>query len=574
MERNSRKVYVGTVVSIKEEKTIKVLVTTYRKHPLYGKRVEYSKKLTAHDENNDAKIIGIYRSMMSKSEKEIAAARKAGMDDNDEYIQKLQSKWMDYFDAIADRQEEVTEAAKDATDELVDFRIDMLKQELEDEKDALNERLDNLGEFYDKQKEMLQDQYDQEKYTEQQAEKRKTVSDIQTELDQLKFDDSAWAKKRKLELEEELSVAQKDLDDFEEENALDQALDFLDEQYEQQEALIQKEIEAIDAKLNDPHALFNQALNDIRNNTKALYDQMVAYNNQYGDGNPETVKEMWENSYIAFEEYGNLFGSDYKGIDLNNATGYKFDNQSLGNSQASGKNSTNQSNTTSSGSKNQSDTKPSLTKGSSITVKKSATHYSSKSGNDKMASFVPGGKYTVYRTSGNEVLIGRDGVYTGWINKTDIEGYASGTRNAAAGLHKIFENGDEYIFSDQGDGKYRLFSNGEKVLDAESTNFLHDFASKKGIGIVDKIIAGVLGSTDNMVARIAGSAYSSEENLSRMTRNITDNRVINNNVDMSGDINIQGNANEKTVSEIRREQRETVNLVLKEINKLGRTNRV
>ena len=55
MERNSRKVYIGQVVSIKEEKTIKVL-DTYRKHPLYGKRVEYSKKFTAHDENNEAKM--------------------------------------------------------------------------------------------------------------------------------------------------------------------------------------------------------------------------------------------------------------------------------------------------------------------------------------------------------------------------------------------------------------------------------------------------------------------------------------------------------------------------------------
>ena len=56
MERNTRKVYTGKVVSVKEDKTIKVLVTTYRKHPLYGKRVEYSKKLTAHDETNDAKM--------------------------------------------------------------------------------------------------------------------------------------------------------------------------------------------------------------------------------------------------------------------------------------------------------------------------------------------------------------------------------------------------------------------------------------------------------------------------------------------------------------------------------------
>ena len=56
MERNNRKVYTGKVVSTKEDKTIKVLVTTYRKHPLYGKRVENSKKFTAHDETHDAKM--------------------------------------------------------------------------------------------------------------------------------------------------------------------------------------------------------------------------------------------------------------------------------------------------------------------------------------------------------------------------------------------------------------------------------------------------------------------------------------------------------------------------------------
>ncbi len=46
---------VGKVVSAKNNKTITVLVETYKKHPLYGKRVKYSKKYTAHDENNTAK---------------------------------------------------------------------------------------------------------------------------------------------------------------------------------------------------------------------------------------------------------------------------------------------------------------------------------------------------------------------------------------------------------------------------------------------------------------------------------------------------------------------------------------
>lgn len=54
-ERNNRKVYTGRVVSDKMDKTITVLVETYKFHKLYGKRVKYSKKFKTHDENNQAK---------------------------------------------------------------------------------------------------------------------------------------------------------------------------------------------------------------------------------------------------------------------------------------------------------------------------------------------------------------------------------------------------------------------------------------------------------------------------------------------------------------------------------------
>lgn len=50
-----RKFFTGNVVSDANDKTITVLVTTYKKHPLYGKRVISSTKLRAHDEKNEAK---------------------------------------------------------------------------------------------------------------------------------------------------------------------------------------------------------------------------------------------------------------------------------------------------------------------------------------------------------------------------------------------------------------------------------------------------------------------------------------------------------------------------------------
>ena len=65
-ERNQRKVYTGRVVSDKMDKTVTVLVETYKKHPLYGKRVKYSKKFKAHDEQNSAKTGDIVRIMETR----------------------------------------------------------------------------------------------------------------------------------------------------------------------------------------------------------------------------------------------------------------------------------------------------------------------------------------------------------------------------------------------------------------------------------------------------------------------------------------------------------------------------
>ena len=55
MAETKKTTLVGKVVSAKNDKTITVLVETYKKHPLYGKRVKYSKKYAAHDEKNEAK---------------------------------------------------------------------------------------------------------------------------------------------------------------------------------------------------------------------------------------------------------------------------------------------------------------------------------------------------------------------------------------------------------------------------------------------------------------------------------------------------------------------------------------
>ena len=56
MERNLRKERVGKVVSNKMQKSITIAIDRKVKHPIYGKFMNKTTKLMAHDEKNEAGI--------------------------------------------------------------------------------------------------------------------------------------------------------------------------------------------------------------------------------------------------------------------------------------------------------------------------------------------------------------------------------------------------------------------------------------------------------------------------------------------------------------------------------------
>ena len=524
----------------------------------YLSDVEHEISMRSNYDGEAKKIIELYEGLIKKVEKEIADARARGLTDEDDYIQELQSKWQDYTGSIKDLQDEITDAAKDALDELVDYRIDMLKQEIENEKDALDERLDNLKEFYDKQKEMLQDQRDEENYLKDQSDKRKTVADLQAELAMLANDDSAWAQKRKLEIKEELATAQEDLDEFEKDHALDLALDAIDKAYNDQEAQLQAEMDALDERLNDPEALFNKALEDIRNNSEnQLYYQMLMYNKQFGDGNDETVKELWESAFGALTDYEKLFGKLYQDVKLENETGVEdeggWDDEGI-----SGTNPGNQQpapSPTNEGAKEE-PAAPTLT--DDIKKKVAAAIWNGGYGWGTGSTRTQRLAEVFGANNGIQALVnkgvGKSGVsltseYTYANMRKKFKGYKSGTANATPGWHELFEGDlDEYVFTSSDGSKYRMFSGlGDKVLNGEATDFLYDFANSGGT-VLTKMLADLLkvGGLGNIAKPVQAIELS------------------------TGDIVIQGSCDNKTVSEIRRAQRAELEFFLKELNKLNR----
>ena len=150
--------------------------------------------------------------------------------------------------------------------------------------------------------------------------------------------------------------------------------------------------------------------------------------------------------------------------------------------------------------------------------------------------------------------VGKSGVsltneYTYANMRKKFKGYASGTDNAIPGWHELFEGDlDEYVFTSSDGNRYRMFSGlGDKVLNADATDFLYQFANSGG-SVLTKMLADLFG-------------LSNFGNIAKPVQAIEIH---------SGDIIVQGNANERTVSEIRRAQRENLKFVITEFNKLNK----
>ena len=65
-ERTSRKTRIGMVVSDKMQKTVVVSIERRVQHPVYGKMIRRTKKLKAHDEQNEAKTGDTVRIMETR----------------------------------------------------------------------------------------------------------------------------------------------------------------------------------------------------------------------------------------------------------------------------------------------------------------------------------------------------------------------------------------------------------------------------------------------------------------------------------------------------------------------------
>ena len=415
-----------------------------------------------------------YGEAIEKLKKDYAA----GLYSTDEYNEKLAELTENQWDAI--------EAQEDAKKSIVDLN----KVRVEAVKDGIQKEIDSYAELIDKKKEELSLQKDAKDFADQVAEKQKEISDIEKKLAAMSGDTSASAIAQRKKLQEELFEAQKDLEDLYYDHSIEKQQDALDKTQEDYENQKQDEMDALDESLKNQDQVIADSYEVIKSNTQDVFNTLTEIAQQYGIDLSDAVINPWKDGINAIGNYKDQLttasSSFTEQLDLIKKQMQDLQTEAdktaesilqMINQKEIVKTVTisNPPKVPTNPSTPQTPSAPSV--GSSVTVKKTATNFSRDGGNGtRMQSWVPGTTFTVYQTTGSEVLIGRNGVYTGWVRLSDIEGYAKGSKNISEDQWAILDElGEEMQLVPDSSGRLSYVKKGTGIIPADLTSRLMEW---------------------------------------------------------------------------------------------------
>ena len=406
----------------------------------------------------------------------------AGLYSTDEYNEKLAELKENQWSAI-----EAQESAKKSI-------IDLNKTRIQAVKDGMQKEIDAYSELIDKKKEELNLQKESHDFSKQVAEQQKNIADIEKRIAVISGDNSASAIAQKKKLQAELAQAKEELEELYYDHSVEKQQDALDKQLEDYQNNKQDEMDALDESLKNEDQIIQDSYATIAANTESLAQNLSDIADKYGITLSDSVTKPWlegvdaigiyqeqlDTSASAFTEQLRALKQEL--VDLQVEADKTADSiikatNSKKNSTESAKYTPPTPSTPQQSPATEPSTPAAPTKGSSVTVKSSATHFSRDGGSGtRMQSWVPGSTFTVYQATDSEVLIGRNGGYTGWVRLSDIEGYSSGAKSIDKDQFAFLDElGEELQLVPDGAGRLSYIKKGTGIIPADLTERLMEW---------------------------------------------------------------------------------------------------
>lgn len=326
------------ISKMSDEEAIENLTTLWKKQA--GTIDEAYQKLSKNALSEMDKLSKAREKEYEDAVKNIESLQKMTVNMIETAIDLLQ-KAGDFVFSLIGKLSEKYDKQIDALDAQMD-NLDKIADNLDNQKDAFDDKIDA-------QKEMLKLQKEEIDNADELAEKNKSIADIDAQLMELQYDDSAEAQAKRLKLLDERAQKEKDLSDYQKGqaydtkvNALDREKDAYDKNIEAQKKYIEAQKEALkeqqdaikaaqdkfEQNLSKAQNIFNGFIKVISSNIfknlaanlldsldgKTLKKVLTFWNKWFGDGLESTVKNTWDKAYASADWLGWKKGSSISDI--------------------------------------------------------------------------------------------------------------------------------------------------------------------------------------------------------------------------------------------------------------------
>ena len=186
-------------------------------------------------------------------------------------------------------------ATKEAEDAILQFR-----------KTAIQEQIDDYNKLIEAKKKSRDEDKSYEEYLAQIEEKQKNISTLQAKIDELSTrsdssDRSAIA--TRLQLENDLVNARKDLAKTQGDYAYDQTTKSLDKQAEEYQNAKNKELDELETSTDAQQKVIEDYLGQVKDNYKTVYNTLSKYGSDYNIEMTGELVSPWESANTAVDTF-------------------------------------------------------------------------------------------------------------------------------------------------------------------------------------------------------------------------------------------------------------------------------
>jgi len=203
-----------------------------------------------------------------------------------------QAEYNEKLNEYTNAQLSAVKATKEAEQAILQFRYN-----------AIQAQIDDMNELISAKKKALQTEKDYQDYLDGINNKQTDINNLQAKIDELSLSTDRKDIAQRLQLEQQLSDAKKDLAKTQADYAYDKTIENLDKQASDYEDAKKKELDELKSSTDAQKKVIEEYLGQVKDNYKTVYNTLTKYGTDYNVTMTSELTSPWESANSAVSTF-------------------------------------------------------------------------------------------------------------------------------------------------------------------------------------------------------------------------------------------------------------------------------